>query len=536
MATTTTAESTADEKVPIDGSRSASAARTQGWFRAFWRWHFYASFLVVPILALLAVTGLIYLFRWQIDPAMHPGLLTVQVPAQGAPVSYTTQEQSVLAAFPDAVVASVQEGGQGRSTVFTVKLGSGEADGAEVETRNVYVNPFTAQVLGTLAEGDLLSNLAVQMHGSIIYGSVRDIELFDDPLARVPFTVGSIGDRIIELAACWAIVMTITGYYLFLRGRKASARRAVKGVRAAVLRHRHGVIGATVGGGLLLLVVSGLPWTGLWGERVQQWAGGHGLSLWGEDPGATSTLGEKLEAAGSSSAPAPWAEGQGPVPTSNVGEGSGETGSGAADAGAHAGHDPSAMHSGPGSSTIALDQVFAAARADGLPGPYYVLYPEGEDGVFSVLGDQWHDKANPAFADVTQERTLHLDQYSGEVAGRYGYSDYSVAAKTVSHGIALHEGRRLGSFNLVASAAFCLGVLFLCVSGPLMWWKRRPRGSGLGAPAGRMPIKAAPWLLIPLVLLGVALPMFGISLLVILLFDQLVVRRVGRLRRALSTT
>lgn len=80
--------------------------------------------------------------------------------------------------------------------------------------------------MGSLAETDLLSNLAVQVHGSIVFGSLRDIELFHDPIVDDTFTVGTAGDRIIELAACWAIVMTLTGYYLFFRvGRRGCGAR-----------------------------------------------------------------------------------------------------------------------------------------------------------------------------------------------------------------------------------------------------------------------------------------------------------------------
>jgi uncharacterized iron-regulated membrane protein len=85
-----------------------------------------------------------------------------------------------------------------------------------------------------------------------------------------------------------------------------------------------------------------------------------------------------------------------------------------------------------------------------------------------ILGDQWQDKANPAYSDVTQERTVHVDQYSGQVIAQYGWDDYTAAAKVVSTGIALHEGRRLGTFNLVVATAFSLGIMFLCVSAPLM--------------------------------------------------------------------
>lgn len=488
------------------------ARRGSGLFRAFWRWHFYASIVVVPILLTLAVTGLIYLFRWQIDPAMHPGVLTVDVPATGSYRPYAEQEAAALAARPGGVVTGMQEGAQDRATIFTVATGD--------ETVNVYVNPFTATVQGSLDPNSLLSAQAVEVHGALMVGTLKDVELFTDPITGSPFTIGSIGDRLIELGACWAVVMAATGYYLFVRGRGARLKRVSRGARAAALRHRHGLVGALLGGGLLLLVVSGLPWTGLWGEKVQQWAGGHGLSLWGEDPGAASTLAAKLDAAGTTAAPAPWAEGQATVPTS----------------GPHAGHDMTGMvMTADGSMRIGIERAVSAARADGLVGPFYVAYPEKEDGVFSVLGDQWHDIANPAFSDVSQERTVHVDQYTGEVVGRYGYADYSAVAKVVSQGIALHEGRRFGSFNLVATTAFCLGVIFLCITGPLMWWKRRPRGGGLAAPRGRMPMRAMPGLAVLIVLLGLFLPLFGVSLLVVLVLDRLLVRRSANLSRRLGT-
>ncbi|HEX2807217.1 MAG TPA: PepSY domain-containing protein, partial [Kineosporiaceae bacterium] len=299
--------------ITVSGSgRTASSRRGAGLFRAFWRWHFYAALLVVPILLMLAVTGLVYLFRWQIDPAMHPGVLMVSVPAHGAPLPLVTQESAVKAAYPNKPITAVQQSAEDRATYFTIAMG-------ENDSRNVYVNPYTARVLGTLAPDDLLSNIAVKIHGNIVFGKVRDLPLFHDPIVGKDLVLGDIGDRIIELAACWAMVMTLTGYYLFLRGRGARLKRVAAGAKAATLRNRHGVIGATLGVGILFLVVSGLPWTGLWGGKVQQWAAGHGLSLWGDDPGATSTLGAKLAQLGSTSAPAPWAEGGAPMPASMPG-------------------------------------------------------------------------------------------------------------------------------------------------------------------------------------------------------------------------
>ena len=57
-----------------------------------------------------------------------------------------------------------------------------------------------------------------------------------------------------------------------------------------------------------------------------------------------------------------------------------------------------------------------------------------------------------------------------------------------------------------------------------------PSGAArLGAPRGRLPVRTTPLLVIGLVALGVLLPLFGISLAVVLLLDQVVLRRVPRL-------
>ena len=82
-------------------------------------------------------------------------------------------------------------------------------------------------------------------------------------------------------------------------------------------------------------------------------------------------------------------------------------------------------------------------------------------------------------------------------------------------------------------ALFCLAMIYLCITGPVMWWRRRPHGA-LAAPRGRMPLKARPWLLLAVVLLGVFLPMFGASLVLVLLFDHVVVSRSPRLTAVFS--
>lgn len=117
---------------------------------------------------------------------------------------------------------------------------------------------------------------------------------------------------------------------------------------------------------------------------------------------------------------------------------------------------------------VPLDAQQAAAEA-AVPGGAVVGLRQGADGRASMFT---------------------LD--SGEVVVVYGYGDYTPVAKAVSRGIALHEGRAFGGFSKVMAAAFCLGVIALCITGPVMWTKRRPRCDGIAAPRGRTPIRATP--------------------------------------------
>ena len=469
------------DPAPPGQPRSTPRTTGGGWFRAFWRWHFFASFLVVPILLMLAVTGLIYLFRFQLEPMLHADLMKVD-PAAGTGVfqPYLTQETRVEQAYPDAEIVSMAEPREeGRSTVFSIVTAAGKA-------RDVYVDPYTPQVLGSLDPDTTLSGTAVRLHGELMAG---------------PW-----GDHVIELAACWAIVMAITGYVLFARGWRARRKARASGRSAAKLRSRHAMIGSVVGIGLLYLVVSGLPWTGFWGEKVQAFASERGSSMWSADPGAlsnpASTLDESLPH--SHQTDVPWALGDSEVPTS----------------------DPASAEDG---SVANLDTAVVVAEREGLRHPMTVALPGDDGGVYSVIGY--------AFDAPSDEKTVHVDQYGGSVVSTYGFDDYPLLAKVVSHGIGLHEGRSLGLWSFWGSALMCLAVIFMCVTGPLMWWRRRPRGAARsGAPRGRMPLRTTPGLVLLLVGLGVFLPYFGLSLLVVLALDQLVLRRVPALGRWFATT
>ncbi|KJQ53179.1 PepSY-associated TM helix domain-containing protein [Microbacterium sp. SA39] len=476
----TTAEA-AVQDAPVGAAERPHAPRARriNWYGAFWRWHFYGALIVIPTLFVLAVTGMTYLFRAQIDSAMHPGVITVSVPEGGERLPLSEQQDAVLAEYPDRTVMSLFDSLGDRATVFVTALEDGT-------TQNVYVDPYRAVVTGSLTNDQLISDVFIRVHANLL--------------------AGDLGDRFMELGASWAIVLTITGFIIFFLGRKPRKAASTKKAGGARLRSAHALVGLPVGIGIIMLVVSGLPWTGLWGSVAQQVASQGGSSLWGDDPGGESSMEELIETTDGTNAPAGWAVGMGATGQS--------TGAGA---------------------QVSIDTAVAAAEAEGAPTPYYVIYPADEAGVFSVMSSQWNQQGNPAESDVTLERTVHVDQYSGDVVAQYGYEDYSPMAQAVSQGIAIHEGRRFGPINTILTSLFCLGVIFLCVSAPIMWWRRRGTASGTAAPRARLPLFGNIVLLVVVAALGIFLPMFGLSLLVILAVDQLLIRRMPSWKRFFNT-
>jgi len=113
-------------------------------------------------------------------------------------------------------------------------------------------------------------------------------------------------------------------------------------------------------------------------------------------------------------------------------------------------------------------------------------------------------------------RELELDANTGAILGDHGFADKPVLDRTIEIGIAAHEGQLFGVANQLLGLCTALGLLALCVSAIVMWWRRRPRGS-LGIPAPGVPeFRIGPGLRTAIIALAVLLPVFGASLLLLL--------------------
>lgn len=61
---------------------TAPARAAPPFYNLAWRWHFYAGLFVIPLMILLSITGIIYLFKPQLDTWMYADLMQVSVAEQ----------------------------------------------------------------------------------------------------------------------------------------------------------------------------------------------------------------------------------------------------------------------------------------------------------------------------------------------------------------------------------------------------------------------------------------------------------------------
>jgi len=464
-------------------SRHDLIGPAQARYRTLWRWHFYAGLFVMPFLMVLAVTGTLYCFQPQIEPLLYGHLLVVH-PSGGPRLDEDRLLARAAAAMPPgsrAVSAAIGRN-PGRSAEFVFRP-------LHADKQSVYVNPYTGDVLGALSVDHRFMQVDRMIHRKLLLGKT--------------------GELIMELAACWTLVLVGTGVALWWPREGVGIRGLLWPrfeLRGRLLwKSLHAAMGAWLAVGAVAFILTGLPWTGSWGKHFKALATqihlGSPAGAWGASAlrsrapraSATASGAEEPAAGGMGAMPGmvmddlplrrvPWAVGDTAVPESG----------------------PKAGHAG-----LSLDRIIAIAGSRGLAGGYDVALPATPTGVYTVSYFP---------PDPRKERTLHIDQYSGKVLEDIAYRDYGAVSKAVSYGTALHMGRYFGLANQLLCTMISLGLAAMAATGAVMWWKRRP-GSGLGAP----PRMAAPAAMrrwkTGLIALGIVFPLMGATMIAVWIVD-----------------
>lgn len=225
-------------------------------------------------------------------------------------------------------------------------------------------------------------------------------------------------------------------------------------------RDLHSVTGFWISGAALLLIASGLPWASFWGDYLK--------------------LARKVS--GTTSAERGWSNTKGKGMASDTGQ-------------------------QPAIDWAELDRVVATANRLKLAAPVLVLAGGAKWSVKSMTANR------PYRTDVT------VDGQTGDVIKQVSFGDKHPIDQAVAVGIAVHEGRLFGWPNQLLGLLSAMGLMLISVTGLLMWWRRRPHGT-LGAPEVYVSPRRARWLRFFLGLMGVAMPLFGFSLVLVASFDK----------------
>jgi len=414
-------------------------------YRGLWRWHFHAGMLCIPFVVILALTGAIYVFKPQIDAFADRAVDSL--PVTGHRASGEQQIAAAIASLPGSRLF-VYEVPREPDDAVRVHLYAADGTG-----RIVYVHPETLAILKTVSHTARLTEIVRMIHSDLLAGRT--------------------GALLLELAASWAIVMLITGLYLWWpresRGLAGAAYPRVNRGARVFWRDLHAVTGVWISALALFLLITALPWTTVAGSGIQQ------LRAW--------------------LAPAPreWSVGGRTMPDE------------------HAAHRAAAAATAL-ATPLTIDQVIARIAPYRLEPPVRIYLPDARTPHWRVRSET---------QNRPKVRELALDRVTGELLDDQRFADKSALDRAVNIGIAAHEGQLFGLPNQLLGFGTAIGLLTLCISGVVMWWRRRPGGT-LGIPAPRvaefrigLPLEVA------IVALGLLVPMLGVSLLFLWIVDRL---------------
>lgn len=401
-------------------------------YNQIWRWHFYAGVLITPILIVMALTGGIYLLQPQIEDLQYGRLIYAQEAYQGE-VDHDAFINNVKRAYPDFSIKKYRPPmAQNENPQILIKNKEGQE-------YTLFADPENFEIIGRINETWRLTVIAKKIHGGLM--------------------AGTIGEIIVELVACWTLIMVITGFYLWWPRGQSIIPRLNKGGRI-FWRDLHATLGAVFALWILVIVSAGLPWSVVWGNLLSK--GAHQIQEHFPD--------EVFSARPKS-------------------------------------------HFTGAEKSLSINTIMEIIEGSDIKHSYEVDYPWGPTGSFVTMPLRHGGDA--------QEMTyLFIDQYSGEVLKRIDWQDIGKVGQAVAIGIRLHEGRLFGVVNQILNLGVVITLIFMSISGYIMWWKRRPKGK-LGAPQkSNKPVVTAP-LFILICVLGLVLPLAGGSMVAFWLYDRI---------------
>ncbi len=448
----------ADKSSRLHSIRTFSNAHFR---RAFLRWHYYAAFIVLPVLSLLMLSGLVMLFS---QPSTG-GKAGLPITAENASPSTAVllSASSLKAAYPEWAL-QVYVPGSSRHPADQYILspeqhhGAGHGHGPSLIIRT---NPINGHILQEQWPAPSLYSFAKRFHSSLLLGKV--------------------GEWLVEITAGLTVMLVLSGLFLALSQKSTSTRKT--------WRRGHRLIGISVSVPILFFLFSGLAWTGIWGGKiVQPWAA---LAIPEEHKNALREMRRHDALSVPEHFPVPW--------------------------GLLASSLPESQTSSSMVRELNLNRINAWAD-DAFESPYRIKLPDEHARFWTISSSTIAGDTGKA----SLNRTVHIDAMSGAILADYRYTDYSTLGKAMALGIPLHEGR-LGAWNIAFNTIVILATALVMVAGVAAWRTRKKTHTrGVHAPSSKVGYFFA--VCAGMLIAGILFPLSILALLGIPLFDLCVHR------------
>ncbi|MFD2830815.1 PepSY-associated TM helix domain-containing protein [Corticicoccus populi] len=440
-------------------------------YNPFQRLHVYAAFFITPLLITLTVSGIGYLFYNEVEDVIYEDMFFGE-----SGETYQTLDEGI---------ESVQHAHHGLS-ISRISLMGEEYNNrvtlADAEGNQTYVFlDDNNQIVGSQDANYTYSNMTREFHSSLMTGN-------------------TFINYLVELTACWTLFMIISGCYMVIKKKLLSNKS-----KKFKFQKLHGVLGLIIAIPLSIFIITGLPWSGFTGAQIYKLS--ENVPEWGNTELSVNPPNSDVNEI-------PWATRSSNSPVSDQANDEEDS--------EHAGH-----HGDSGGMTdipyqLDVEEVQTLALEEDLSYPFSIVYPSDEEGVFTVSKGS---NSGITGLDVSpyEETTVYFDQYSGEVLGQISFEDYGLIGKWFTWGIPLHEGHLFGWPNKVLNLAVCLAFLSTIFFGFYSMVKRSKEFKNVFPKRTNKPLSWGTVLV--LAFLGVLMPLFGISLIVIAIIEFILIKR-----------
>ncbi len=158
--------------------------------------------------------------------------------------------------------------------------------------------------------------------------------------------------------------------------------------------------------------------------------------------------------------------------------------------------------------SLTLDEMITIAKKHKLKGNIALGLPLSPNSTFSV--------SNKTF-DFDALKMLHFDQYSGKLVKEHNWRDIGILMQVRLWVMAFHQGQ-LGSLNWWTMFSMCVFLTIASIAAILSYFSRKKKGSW-NIPKSPINFSIAPFIIVIIGILGILLPLFGVSLFIIMILN-----------------